>query len=222
VNEARHYPAKVFWSGEDEGFIALAPDLPGCSAFGTSEGEAITELRFAIEAWIEAARRAGNAVPPPTAPHETDASGRLLLRLPKSLHRSLIDGATKEGVSVNQHLVSLLSMASAVRGCEAVVEGSFKRLFEQAISRAVVPRTGPSVVVLDSLNASLYSHPSSANTSQLLESLFDVSHSGVVLSHAGGVASSSVSAGESLLLEDEAEYAVPYRAAQQPRRQAIG
>jgi predicted RNase H-like HicB family nuclease len=62
----RRYPANVFWSEEDEGFIALAPDLPGCSAFGESEAEALDELRQAIDAWIEAARAAGNPVPEPT------------------------------------------------------------------------------------------------------------------------------------------------------------
>ena len=40
----RRYPANVFWSEEDEGFIALAPDLPGCSAFGESQAEALVSL----------------------------------------------------------------------------------------------------------------------------------------------------------------------------------
>jgi predicted RNase H-like HicB family nuclease len=62
----RHYPAEVFWSDEDEGFIALAPDLPGCSAFGETKSEALQELDEAIDAWIEAARAAGNPVPEPT------------------------------------------------------------------------------------------------------------------------------------------------------------
>ena len=52
------YPATVFWSDEDEGFIATAADLPGCSAFGDTQQEALTELQDAIVAWIEAARSA--------------------------------------------------------------------------------------------------------------------------------------------------------------------
>jgi len=63
---ALHYPAEVFWSDEDEGWIAVAPNLPGCSAFGESRPEALAELESAIEAWIEAARAAGNAIPAPS------------------------------------------------------------------------------------------------------------------------------------------------------------
>jgi predicted RNase H-like HicB family nuclease len=63
-NELR-YPATVFWSDEDEGWIAIAADLPGCSAFGSSQEEAFKELEPAIEAWIEAARAAGNRIPEP-------------------------------------------------------------------------------------------------------------------------------------------------------------
>jgi predicted RNase H-like HicB family nuclease len=60
------YPAEVFWSEEDGGWIAAAPDLPGCSAFGESRPEALKELELAIEAWIEAAKAAGNAIPQPS------------------------------------------------------------------------------------------------------------------------------------------------------------
>jgi len=61
-----HYPAEAFWSEEDGGWIAVAPDLPGCSAFGESRPEALKELEPAIEAWIEAAKAAGNAIPQPS------------------------------------------------------------------------------------------------------------------------------------------------------------
>jgi predicted RNase H-like HicB family nuclease len=54
---------QVFWSDEDDGFIALAPDLPGCSAFGETQPEALAQLQDAIAAWIEATRAAGNPVP---------------------------------------------------------------------------------------------------------------------------------------------------------------
>jgi len=57
------YPKQVFWSDDDEGYIALAPDLPGCSAFGSSEAEAMSELEDAIVAWIGAAKAAGNPIP---------------------------------------------------------------------------------------------------------------------------------------------------------------
>jgi predicted RNase H-like HicB family nuclease len=54
---ARRYPASVFWSDEDAGFIAIAPDLPGCSAIGETRSDALLELEQAISAWIEAAMR---------------------------------------------------------------------------------------------------------------------------------------------------------------------
>jgi predicted RNase H-like HicB family nuclease len=58
----------VFYSDEDEGFIALAPDLPGCSAFGETQEQAVTELRDAIVAWQLAAVGAGNPIPKPSLP----------------------------------------------------------------------------------------------------------------------------------------------------------
>jgi predicted RNase H-like HicB family nuclease len=64
----RKYPIEVFWSDEDEGYIAIAPDLPSCSAWGATETDAIREAHDAIAAWIAAAVAAGKAVPEPS-PH---------------------------------------------------------------------------------------------------------------------------------------------------------
>jgi len=114
VREQARYPKQVFWSDEDESFVAVASDLPGCSAFGESEAEALTELDHSIQAWIEAARRAGNPVPQPSRPaEENHFSGKVLLRMPKSLHRQLALTAEKEGVSLNQFLVFCLSQFSS-------------------------------------------------------------------------------------------------------------
>jgi predicted RNase H-like HicB family nuclease len=76
VTQASRYPAQVFWSDEDEGFIAIALDLPGCSAFGETQQEALQELQTAIEAWIESAEAAGNPVPEPSRPAEETAASR--------------------------------------------------------------------------------------------------------------------------------------------------
>ncbi|KIZ42957.1 MULTISPECIES: type II toxin-antitoxin system HicB family antitoxin [Rhodopseudomonas] len=48
----------MFYRDEDEGFIALAPNLPGCSAFGETQEQAVAESRDAIVAWQLAARSA--------------------------------------------------------------------------------------------------------------------------------------------------------------------
>lgn len=54
------YPAQVLWSDEEEGYIAKAPDFPGCSAWGATQEEALHELRSAIMAWVETATAASN------------------------------------------------------------------------------------------------------------------------------------------------------------------
>jgi predicted RNase H-like HicB family nuclease len=61
------YLVEVFLSDEDEGYIAVAPDLPGCSAFGATPEAAVREIGDAIEAWIAACRASGDPVPEPTA-----------------------------------------------------------------------------------------------------------------------------------------------------------
>ena len=55
---------KVFHSGEYEGYIAVVPELPGCSAFGETE-EALREIKTAIELRIEAAKIEGREIPKP-------------------------------------------------------------------------------------------------------------------------------------------------------------
>jgi antitoxin HicB len=61
------YLVELFWSDEDDGYIAVVPDLPGCSAVGNTPEEAVREIGDATLAWIAACRAAGDPVPEPTA-----------------------------------------------------------------------------------------------------------------------------------------------------------
>ena len=59
------YHINIFYSEEDGGYIADIPDLQSCSAFGNTEEEALAEVKLAKEAWLEAARQTGKAIPQP-------------------------------------------------------------------------------------------------------------------------------------------------------------
>jgi len=62
-NHKCNYPVEVFWSEEDEGYIAIVPDLPGCSAWGATEELALHEIQIATQAWLEAAKKMGREIP---------------------------------------------------------------------------------------------------------------------------------------------------------------
>ena len=51
------YTIEIFYSEEDEGYIAVVPELPGCSAFGETPEEALKEVKIAIELWIKTAKK---------------------------------------------------------------------------------------------------------------------------------------------------------------------
>ena len=68
------YLVEVFWSEEDDGCVAVVPDLPGCSAVGETPEQAIHEIGEAIEAWIEACQKSGDPVPPPATKARADAA----------------------------------------------------------------------------------------------------------------------------------------------------
>jgi predicted RNase H-like HicB family nuclease len=106
------YPTQTFYSDTDEGYISIAPDLPGCSAFGETPEESLHELQDAIQAWISAAKKVGNPIPPPSSRQQEELpSGKVLLRLPKTLHAQIIDRAARDGSSLNTCVVMLLSKA---------------------------------------------------------------------------------------------------------------
>lgn len=61
----KDYHINIFYSDEDEGYIADIPDLKFCSAFGETPEEALQEVLVAKIAWLEAAKAEGKPVPPP-------------------------------------------------------------------------------------------------------------------------------------------------------------
>ena len=102
---------KVIRGDAQEGFLAEAPELPGCFTAGETEDEALEMLREAMAAWIESALIDGDPVPEPTP--DPTYSGRVLVRMPKSLHRCLAERAKEEGVSLNQMAVTILAQGIA-------------------------------------------------------------------------------------------------------------
>jgi predicted RNase H-like HicB family nuclease len=64
VNEPR-YHINLFWSDEDNLWIADVPDLRGCMTHGATRAEALANAAEAIELWIETARDVGLAIPEP-------------------------------------------------------------------------------------------------------------------------------------------------------------
>jgi predicted RNase H-like HicB family nuclease len=61
----RDYHINIFYSEEDEGYIADVPDLKFCSAFGETPEEALKEVLIAKASWLEVARSEGKPVPLP-------------------------------------------------------------------------------------------------------------------------------------------------------------
>ena len=59
------YEIILFWSDEDETFIAQVPELPGCMADGATYQEALANAEITIREWIETARELGRPIPEP-------------------------------------------------------------------------------------------------------------------------------------------------------------
>jgi len=54
---------EIFYSEEDNGYIAIIPELLGCSAFGENEEKALEEIKMAMELWLETAKTSGGIRP---------------------------------------------------------------------------------------------------------------------------------------------------------------
>lgn len=103
-----NYPFNVKSDLDDGGYIAEFPDLRYCVGTGSSIDEAIEDAMIAKEEWITAAYEHNLTIPKPASNEEYN--GRVTLRIPKSLHRRLVETAKSEGISANQFLLHLISL----------------------------------------------------------------------------------------------------------------
>jgi antitoxin HicB len=119
------YPIRLYQrsQGDEEYWFAEIPDLPGCVADGATPDEAVRSVKEAKVEWIDGQMKEGHEIPEPAVSHPY--SGRLLVRIPKSLHARLAEEARVEGVSINQtvayKLASKIGESVGREECRAIV-----------------------------------------------------------------------------------------------------
>ncbi|HKH29815.1 MAG TPA: type II toxin-antitoxin system HicB family antitoxin [Gaiellaceae bacterium] len=102
--------------GEDKAkpWTAAVEELPGCTSHGKTSDEALGGIEAAMAKWIGIALEEGREIPEPKS--AATHSGRLLLRMPKTLHADLTRASEREGVSLNQFITDVLAAAIVWRG----------------------------------------------------------------------------------------------------------
>jgi predicted RNase H-like HicB family nuclease/predicted DNA-binding protein (UPF0251 family) len=106
-----HEGKRLWWSARVE-------ELPGCAARGSTPDEAVEHLRTAMKAWLTSALAEHREIPPPSreAPKSkagSGHSGRLLVRMPSTLHEQLALAAEREHVSLNRLVTDALAASVA-------------------------------------------------------------------------------------------------------------
>lgn len=91
----------------EDGVAAYVVEWPGCLTAGDTREEALSRIEDAMRTWAEYRLEMGYEIPPPLG----DYGGRILLRVPKSIHRDIARIAEHEGVSVNQWLNTTVAKA---------------------------------------------------------------------------------------------------------------
>jgi predicted RNase H-like HicB family nuclease len=99
------YQMVLLWSEEDQCYVVTLPAWQNARTHGATLEQAVRNAREVLEMLIESAIKHGEPVPPP----DRRFSGNLRLRLPVSLHARLVLEAEREGVSLNQWIVSKLA-----------------------------------------------------------------------------------------------------------------
>ncbi len=102
------------------GFVARIPELEGCFVGADAAEEALDLLEGALEAWLALALDQGTPIPEPRLDIEGPFSGRFSVRVPRSLHRQLVQRAAQEQTSLNQYVVTLLASGLASVGHNAL------------------------------------------------------------------------------------------------------
>jgi predicted HicB family RNase H-like nuclease len=99
--------ARVVVPETDGSFTAEILEFPGCVASGDSAAEAFAALEDIASDWIAASLEQGQAIPEPL--DHSKFSGKLVVRMPKGLHKRAAQMAQRDGVSLNQFIVTCIA-----------------------------------------------------------------------------------------------------------------
>lgn len=114
VEEYMGLPYTIELTPDEGSYFVKVKELKGCISVGATKAEALEMIEDAMQEWIAAAIDDDIDVPLPMSSTDTRYSGKFPLRLPKSMHRDLAQGAEEDGVSLNQFIVMLLSEKHAI------------------------------------------------------------------------------------------------------------
>ena len=118
-----NYRMEIVEDKDEGGFVVSFPELPGCITCGETVESAVANALDAKKAWLEAAIEDGIEIHEPDSLEEY--SGQFKLRIPRSLHRSLAEHSKREGISMNQYCVYLLSKMMQYIQKYVVADSSF-------------------------------------------------------------------------------------------------
>lgn len=123
-----NYPITLY-RAEEGGYVVEIEDLPGCITEGETLEEVTQRIDDAREGWIRAAYEDEFEIPLPR--NEEEYSGKFMTRIPKYLHRRLVERARREGVSLNQYIHSILSASVATKDIIEEMRTSFDKMLSK-------------------------------------------------------------------------------------------
>jgi antitoxin HicB len=111
-------------------------EFPGCIAVGETAAEALANLEDVAASWLEATLARGQRIPEPI--ENVGFSGKLVVRLPKTLHKKAAHMAAHDGISLNQFIVSSVAEQIGARSSTASI-GKFQSFLGCAGSLVFAP-----------------------------------------------------------------------------------
>jgi antitoxin HicB len=135
VDDYLKLPYQITLVRDDEdskaGWLARVEEVPGCTTRARTPQESVTRVTRLLTQWIGEAIQEGREIPEPK-PTESH-SGRLLLRMPQSLHGELTRAAEREQVSLNQFITDALAGAVGWRAAGGTSRPVVRRLDAEAL-----------------------------------------------------------------------------------------
>lgn len=147
-----NYPIEIVRE-EDGTVVAFHPDLMGCVAQGDSADEALANLDEARAAWLEIRLAEGLPIPEPP---EENYSGKVLLRMMPALHAALARRAGRQGISLNQFIVTTLAESagfSKALDYLGIVREEISAAIASTQSRPALRQAPPTINPRSSLNS---------------------------------------------------------------------